>query len=499
MTCSTIYQFEEKTANNNHSSENISFKELPSPHDNSIEGIASCVRFLKESGIRKLFDKIPDTRQQAKVTYPMGSLIMQAFFVPFFRSKSKNGFTTSFQKENPTLLQMLSLHQLPHLSTVDDALDRISPECLNEVMLDYLQNLINKKFFYNHLSLLPGDALTVGFDGFWIHKYEKPHSQDEEGRNICPYCLPRTCNKGTEKEKTYWVHTTVTCSLLCDGMTLPLYCYPLKAEQVKTELNDEQLKQECELEAVKRLLPLLRKKFPRMKILFLGDALYSNRPMWRLLSQENIEGICVLKGNLTKVTNKCDELAQLEHYKKYCSKTEKVFLGKGNGVLRKETHWFNQVDAGEGVLVNVLRYKEALVKEDGSVEMKYQGSWISTKKITGSNCFPIMLTARKRWNHEDMHNTFRNRDFDIEHDMVRSRPNAQMAWKILTFIALFSCTLFEKTQIAQKVRKKRPLKHFVRDLFYQLIHISWIQINNCPWLSKPKVQFRYLFNKEIFT
>ena len=74
-----------------------------------------------------------------------------------------------------------------------------------------------------------------------------------------------------------------------------MYVYPLKAGQVDLEQSDDRLKEECELKATHLVLPMIREQFPRIEILFLGDALYANRPTIRLCEQLNIDYIIVLK------------------------------------------------------------------------------------------------------------------------------------------------------------------------------------------------------------
>ena len=125
---------------------------------------------------------------------------------------------------------------IPHSSVVDDALSRIECNKFNDVLLDMFDRLIEQKIFYhNQDTLLPYNTFQIGTDGFWTHHYTEAHAMDENGKNICPFCLPRVHNRGKSNEYTTWQHVMVTFVLICGELTLPIYTYPLKASQIKED------------------------------------------------------------------------------------------------------------------------------------------------------------------------------------------------------------------------------------------------------------------------
>jgi len=142
----------------------------------------------------------------------------------------------------------------------------------SEISLDIFDRLIKQKIFYHNKEvLLPYNTFQIGADGFWTHHYTEPHSADAHGNNICPYCLPRVHNRGKPNQFTTWVHVMVTFVLICGGgLTFPLYVYPLKARQVKENQSDDDLKEEYELAAAHIVLPLIRKRHPKLSFTFLG-------------------------------------------------------------------------------------------------------------------------------------------------------------------------------------------------------------------------------------
>ena len=462
--------------------------------------IAIWMRFLKEQKLGNLFETLSDSRQQTKVSYSMHSLCMWAFSLSSFRQPSKHAMQTklenlsSEQKKGLRKLLKIKGKNLPHSSTVDHALASLPYEELNLVLLKGFDSLLRKKWFYNHQNLIPERSFFIGLDGCWIQKYDHPHACDQSGKNTCPYCLPRTANRGKKNEKTYWVHVSVIATLITPYFALPLYMYPLKAKQVSRQQNDERLKQECELTAAYEILPLLKKKYPRLPMIFLGDALYANEPFIRFCEALKMDYSIVLKENAKAVNRKCDELSQLPLYQKAYTRREITKSRKGQ--IKKTVSWFNRVCFGKGSFSNVLRFKEEILNEDGTTKLLYKCCWICSRKISKHNCFERAAQARMRWKHEDLHNTCKNRGFELKHDMARANPNLQMAWKLITLIAVFFFEIFRHSKLAITNRGKKPLIQFAKDMLGQILNISWEIVAKSLVLQRPRVQFRFCFESK---
>jgi hypothetical protein len=461
-------------------------------------GIASFLRFIKHIKLQNLFEQLTDKRQQGKINYSISSLALWAFSNCIFRQKSKNSFHTTLQNINPDerngILNLLNIEKeinLPNYTTVDEGLCNVNYEELNNILFQLFEQLKKRKFFYNHLELLSDNCFLIGADGHWTHSYDHPHAFDKTGKNICPYCLPRKRYKGTAKEETYWVHMFVTFVLIFKDFSIPIYAYPLESNQVNTSQSDEKLKQESELKAVHSVLQLIKKRFFRTKFLFLGDALYANAPFINLCKKLDFEYLIVLKDNFKKVRQKCNELANLVFYKK--SYTHRQKCKNKNRLISKNASWFNNVQVDENTNTHVLRFTEEQRDKTNKLISKYNGEWICSKKITKGNCFRKAQIARLRWLHEDVHNTLKNRGFNIKHDMVRKNPNLLIFWKIMIFIALFVFEIFRHSTIAIKCRKNLSLTQFAINLMHQLLKFSWDKIRASPFLIKSKVQFRYVF------
>jgi hypothetical protein len=228
-------------------------------------------------------------------------------------------------------------------------------------------------------------------------------------------------------------------------------------------------------------------------MLFLGDALYANKPMIQLCKELKVDYVIVLKEKVLKNLNaQCDQLAQTELYQRYYTcKTQEALQQK---ILHQQSSWFNNTHVGDDVFTNVLRYEEEFVGKDGISKAGYKGAWICSKLLKTGNCLRVARLGRMRWSHEDLHNTAKNRGFNMAHDMARANPHLFFCWKLINFIAYFLSELFLCTTIAKTARQSRSREKFFRDMLSQLVYIAWDVIARSKILSKCRVQFRYQFH-----
>ncbi len=459
--------------------------------------VSKFIRFLKHIRLKELLSKIPDTRQQSKVTYTNHSILLWALSVFFFRQGSKNAFNSSLKslKQKNSLLRYLEIEgeSLPHQNTVDEYLATIDPNQINVLLMDFFKACLKNKLFYNHAgTLLPENRFHLGVDGFWVHHYNKPHATNLEGHNNCPYCLPRVHKKGTPEQYTNWVHVFVTFVMIFPGgLTLPIYFYPLKSEQVNTSASNEDLKQECELIAAHFVLPKIREQLPRIPITFLGDGLYANQPFLKLCNHLGFDYAIVFPEKcLPKIRQHCRELAQTTTYKNYRTQTSEKTKTQE---LKREFEWFNNIYLGSDTYTNILRLKEECRDINGKVYI-YKNEWLVRDKMKAGKCDRQAKRGRLRWHQEDLHNTTKNRGFAAEHDYARTNPTLWLIWKLLMMLAFSIFELFSHTRSALEAKGARSWKRFATSLLEQLLNVSWKNICASKHIQNLKIQFRYVFD-----
>jgi hypothetical protein len=469
------------------------------------------MRFLKHLKLKKLLNKITDPRDPKKTEHSIEVILMWVLSVFFFRCESTNALQTAFEmlplRRREVLWNYFGLdsnnRKLPHRTVVTDCLAVISQKEINDLLEKLFKWALKSKIFYNHCgTLIPELMYYLACDGVWIHKYTNPHAVDEEGKNNCPYCLPRTCNRGKENETTYWLHAFVNLAFILPGGTqLPIYVYALKAEQLQGQesASDDQHKQECELQAAYEILPLIKQKFPRLFVTLLTDSLYANEPLLKLCKDLGWDYLIVRQeGSLKKVAAQCDQLEKTDIYKKHYHAKEIEQLQNGGKIVRT-VKWFNQVYVGNE-FTNVIRFEEieydskgVIAKNSKGKAKRFKTEWFSAVHICKENCFKLAKRARLRAEHEDLHNTLKNRGFAAKHDYARANANACLIWKLLMFIAFWIFELFSCTKLAQESKGSLSWMALAAELLSDLKKVPWSVLRLSPSLQKENMQFRYKF------
>jgi hypothetical protein len=195
--------------------------------------------------------------------------------------------------------------------------------------------------------------------------------------------------------------------------------------------------------------------------------------------------------SLPAVKKQCEEFATLELYETHYKHHQKEKISRG--FIEKECRWFNQIYLGEDTYVNVLRFTETHHQE-GKESSIYRNEWLCSSTIKTNNCFSLCFRGRLRWDHENLHNTAKNRGFNAKHDYARANPNLWLIWKLLMFVAFFIFELFSHTQLAREAKGSRSWMKFAKDLLGQLVNLLLVEINASQCMQKEKIQFRYQFD-----
>lgn len=471
------------------------------------------MRFLRHIKLKNLLEQIKDSRDPKKTKHKIHVILQWVLSVYFFRCESANALQTAFEKlpkhKRAALWKYFDLDdgtdELPHRTVVTDSLSVINPDEINDLLEKLFKWAKRNKIFYNNMEiLLPDFLFYLACDGVWVHKYTHPHATDENGNNNCPYCLPRVHNKGKENEYTDWLHAFVNLAFICPGgLQLPIYIYPLKAEQLQgnESASDQEHKQQCELQAVHEILPIIKEKFPRLPIKFLADSLYANEPILKLCEELHWEYLIVRQvGSLKKVAKQCEGLEQTELYQ--MSYQEKNITKLKNGHTIEQTiKWFNKVTVGKDSFTNVMKFEEIefdavgdVVKDEKGKEKRFKTEWLSSVYIHKGNCFSLAKFGRMRADHEDLHNELKNRGYAAKHDYARSNPNAWLIWKLVMFVAFWVFELFSFTKLAQASKRSGSWMALARELLADLTKVPWETLSLSPSLQQTNMQFRFNFS-----
>ena len=482
-----------------------------------IELITLLKKFLVRKHISKMIEKtIPDHRDPKEIDYSVSTIIFAALSIFLLRMQSGNKYndkTTDrdekYARKNISKFINAPEGHVPTIKTIADFLKNITLEQINQLMVQFFQDLIKSKFFSEHPEITLNDCFLIAVDCVHSHTYSKPHHLDCDGESDCPYCLQRIYNKGTSQEKTRWIHNTLVYTFVfLNHLKIPFYTYPIRAQQVEEfeTASDNVHKQECEIIALKKTLPLVRQFFPRMEICLLLDGLYANRPAIQLAEQHRFKYAIVRKEEcLPSLCKDCDGLAQMSDHQKKCTKT--TIDKDGKWKVTRNYSWFNDMDLGTGkcksIITNVLRFSETREKKNKRTgeneKTHYKGEWLFSEKLSSRNCELAAHKARLRWEEEDLFNTQKNREFNYKHDYSRN-PLSFIIWQALSFFAFGIFELFRFSEpvmqriflsiIAKKTTSRMAL---VEKLSSQLFERPTEEIFSTACMSK-QIQFRYDFS-----
>ena len=391
-------------------------------------------KHLSFTAIRKAlsahFAGLDDRRQSAKVSYSLHDSLMSGFAMMFFQDPSLLAFQKRMQEriQVNNLNKVFAVSDIPSDTQIRDVLDALSPAELEAIFVQLLQRLQRGKHLNNYQFF--DDMYLVPIDGSQYFTSEKVH---------CPHCLV-----ATSRGKKRYHHNILQAAIVCPGMRQVL---PLAPEQISNA--DGSQKQDCELNAARRLIKKIRAAHPKLKIIIGGDDLYSNQPFIDALKAARMSFILVAKPQSHKVLFEwVDELIGL---------ADGASLEYGDEKGRRHRYqWVNNVPLNgsrNADLVNFFQYQ--LVAKTGKVT--YKNSWVTDIAVDANNVATLVKGARARWKIEnETFNTLKNQGYHLEHNFGHGRQNLSMIFFMLNVLAFYVHQILELTdRLYQTVRYQK--------------------------------------------
>ena len=344
-----------------------------------------------------------DQRDQRYITYYVGTILIMLFFKYAFSIISMHGMTREFgySKVIQNILQLSgqkNLNELPHYQTVNDFLAEFTPVFLENIRYKIIYGIIRSNQFYQYR--LNKKYWVVIVDATQLYGGK---------RQINDRCIRHRHKKGTEEENSTYHTIVLEAKLLLCGTNVALSILsefventPEENEQCKPTSN-EQFKQDCELKAFKRMAKNLKKKFPRLPICIVADALYNCGSVMDICRENIWEYIFRFKdGTIRSISEEVEALK---------ASAEKVGTDPLTPLDRVE--FINEIDFG-GRKVNYLRaankeveQKKSKKETRGRKKTKKNDvnpvtfQWITSLSLTKKLAIKVALTGRARWKIEN--------------------------------------------------------------------------------------------------
>ena len=360
--------------------------------------------------------EMDDPRNQSYTTYTQADLTYLAILKNICGQHSMREMEENFNKDTCIdTLRILSgnqnLDEMPHYDTLNYYLERLSPECLSELRKKMVTSLIRGKQF--NRSRLQGKYWRVILDGTGLFYFKEKH---------CENCLVTTKKTEDGKSIKLYYHKVLEAKIvLSDNVIISL-----GTEFIENE-NEDVNKQDCEINAAKRLLKRIKKEHPKLPICIQGDALYATEPMMNLCREYHWEYIFTQKDTRQKVLGESFE-----------------WIKCGEDAIRKEgickekgsVFYANHVEevAGKSEIMNVYEYEYEVKDKDGN-KQKIRFQWVTSLELSDKNIEEMVLAGRGRWKIENEgFNNQKNGLYRIEH-LNSKNSNAMKNHYLLTQIS----------------------------------------------------------------
>lgn len=361
-----------------------------------------------------MFSSLTDKRHQSYITYKMRTILMTRLIALLCGITTMTEINSTFKTDeaikNLSILCNQELQEIPNWQTIQDVIEQLDYEEIDNIRKYMFKALLRSKMFdkYRYKDYI---QLVVDATGLSSHDY-----------NLNDNCLTRT-----RDGKTKYYKYVLEAKVVFGSMVISI-----DSEWIENvESHNESQKQDCEVNAFKRMSSRIKKNYPKLKFLVTGDALYASTPMIDICKDNKWHFIFNLKKDRLK--HIYEEFEDNISYKNEVTK-ENYFLS--SGIVFKE----NSLQA--------FRYIET--KENKTTIFNY----ISDLKVDNYNIEKIVNLGRFRWKIENEgFNEQKNGTFNISHLCSRF-DNALKIHYLLIQIAHTIRQLFELGSLIYKEVKK---------------------------------------------
>lgn len=393
------------------------------------------------------FEGLTDLRNQSYVTYQMKVIFIVRIMGLMCEIKSMNGITQEFNTEeaieNIAKLCGLELDEIPHHDTINDVFKKIKVEELEEIRKYMIVKMLRSKMIERYK--VRGKYYHIVVDGTGLATSRKKYNKN---------CLVK--NKTDKDGNEYQEYSTyvLEAKLVAGDMV-----FSIGSEFVENEKEDVE-KQDCELNAFKRLAKKIKKEYPRLKIIIGADALYASK---------TVLDIC--KENEWKYIIRFKEGTIPTLYKEF-----ETIVAEDNESRKEKYETVTKIEY-QDYKINVIRYT------DSKKETEFM--YMTDLPITDKNIENTIEVGRARWKIENEgFNIQKNGTFDIGH-LYSKNATAIKVHYILIQMTHIVRQLLEK---GSKEIKELKLKIKEISLFIAKELIS-IKLQNIDISSKIQLRF----------
>jgi len=378
----------------------------------------------------KKFAYIPDKRS-SNISHDLPDVLASALAMLSLKSPSLLQFETQTKTAQENLLKLFSIKTLCSDTSMRKILDKVESKNLLPIFVAY-KNLLADIGIWQEYKYLNAFQI-VAVDGVEHFCSNSVH---------CSHCLTKNHKNGT----TTFHHQMLAATLVFPGKkeVFPLYCEPI----INTDGNQ---KNDCELNAAKRLFDWFENNYKNENLLFVEDALSANAP--------HINRIKSLGYNFI-INVKPDSHTYLFNALK--NRTEHNLV-QTHAIKRNDTEltfrWIPNISlnaSNPDCLVNFLCIQERNLKNNSAKTF----SWVTSIQLNKKNVEDISKAGRARWKIEnETFNTLKNQGYYFEHNFGHGENYLATNLAFLMMIAFLIDQILQKCNLTfQAIHKVTKTK-----------------------------------------
>jgi len=406
--------------------------------------------------VRDCFSHIKDAR--ATYRYSLTDILMSGLAIFSLKYASLLEFDHKREEKlvKHNLFNLYGIISTPCDSQLRNVLDKVNPYDLRPATLKIIQEVQKQGLLESYRYL---DGFIVAIDGTGLFSSGKVH---------CKECGIKNHKNGS---KTFY-HQLLVSAIVNPDTNVVL---PLLHEAITHQ--DGSTKNDCEQNAARRLIPDLKKSFPRLNMIIVEDALSGNAPHIKLLQEQGFSFIIRAKyGSQKSLFNAAQEVMMnalskewkpSDNRETYDEFEKEVIIKNKKGI--EGYRFFNHLSLNKSnkeIKVNFLEYWE--VDENGK-EKNF--SWVTDITLSRDNVYHVMRAGRSRWKVEnETFNTLKNLGYNLEHNYGHGKKHLSTVFATLTMLAFLidqvqelSCHVFNAAK--NKFYSKVSFWHKISGLF----------------------------------
>ncbi len=408
--------------------------------------------------LRAAFRHVPDARDRRRISWKLHDVLMSGFAMFFFQHPNLLQFQERMQKHTgqSNLQRLFGVQSVPSDTQMRVLLDEPAAlEPLRRVLPQVFEKMRKTGWTTRFVTEVNGvKYYTTALDGSQYF-----HSLKLE----CPHCLQRKDKNGD----LHYSHVVVGATLVRAGSHDIL---PLDAEEVRN--TDGQEKQDCEINAGKRLVRRLRQEHRQLALIIVGDDLYAHEPFILDLRALRMEFVLVAKPDSHK---------ELYEWVEDLERLGQCVKGKWEeGPLAKRRYFQYRIASqlpltqSDQVLVNFVEVWE----RNKAGKVIYHNAWVTDFEVTAENVATIVGIGRSRWKIEnEQFNVQKNHGYELEHNYGHGERGLSLVFYLLNLLAFVARQVLEMGDRLYRAccarESRRSLWEQLRVYFGKLVFASW--------------------------